>query len=161
MYINMEEPKRSLRSQRSDDGELILVGGESHKTGQGEDTIKHYEALIDYATKTFTVEDIPYRWSTQDCMTLDGLPYVGHFTSNTPNMYIATGYGKWGMTNSIASAMILRDLIIEGKSPWQDVYNPSRKTVLASAKNFIVENLNVAEKLIEGKNLAHGGQYRY
>jgi len=50
------------------------------------------------------------------------------------------------MTNSIASAMILRDLIIEGKSPWQDVYNPSRKTVLASAKNFIVENLNVAEK---------------
>lgn len=153
MYINMEEPKRSLRSQRSDDGELILVGGESHKTGQGEDTIKHYEALIDYATKTFTVEDIPYRWSTQDCMTLDGLPYVGHFTSNTPNMHIATGYGKWGMTNSIASAMILRDLIIEGKSPWQDVYNPSRKTVLASAKNFIVENLNVAEKLIEGKIL--------
>jgi len=68
-------------------------------------------------------------------------------------MYIATGYGKWGMTNSIASAMILRDLIIEGKSPWQDVYNPSRKTVLASAKNFIVENLNVAEKLIEGKIL--------
>jgi len=58
------------------------------------------------------VEDIPYRWSTQDCMTLDGLPFVGHFTSKTPNMYIATGYAKWGMTNSIASAMILKDLII-------------------------------------------------
>jgi len=84
-------------------------------------------------------------------MTLDGLPYVGHFTSNTPNMYIATGYGKWGMTNSIASAMILRDLIVDGKSPWQDVYNPSRQTIAASAKNFVVENLNVAEKLIEGK----------
>jgi len=151
MYINIEEPKRSIRSQRSDDGELILVGGESHKTGQGEDTIKHYEALIDYANQTFAVEDIPYRWSTQDCMTMDGLPLTGHFTSNTPNMYIATGYGKWGMTNSMASAMILRDLIVDGKSPWQDVYNPSRKTIAASAKNFVVENINVAEKLIEGK----------
>ncbi|NLP14120.1 MAG: FAD-dependent oxidoreductase [Clostridium sp.] len=151
MYITIEEPKRSIRSQRSDDSELILIGGESHKTGQGEDTIKHYEALIDYAGETFTVEDIPYRWSTQDCMTLDGLPYVGHFTSNTSNMYVATGYGKWGMTNSMASAMILKDLIVDGKSPWQDVYSPSRKTVAASAKNFVVENLNVAEKLIEGK----------
>jgi glycine/D-amino acid oxidase-like deaminating enzyme/nitrite reductase/ring-hydroxylating ferredoxin subunit len=151
MYITIEEPGRSIRSQQSDDGELILVGGEHHKPGQGEDTIKHYEALVDFACETFTVEDIPYRWSTQDCMTLDGVPYVGHFTSDTPNMYIATGYGKWGMTNSMASAMILKDLIIDGRSPWQDVYNPSRKTIAASAKNFVVENLNVAEKLIEGK----------
>jgi len=84
-------------------------------------------------------------------MTLDGLPFVGHFTSKTPNMYIATGYGKWGMTNSIASAIILRDLIISGKSPWQDVYNPSRLTISASTKNFVVQGINVAEKLIGGK----------
>jgi len=151
MYINAEEPARSLRNQMTDNGELIFVGGNHHKTGQGEDTENHYKALIDFAARTFTVEDIPYRWSTQDCMTLDGIPYTGHFTSKTPNMYIATGYGKWGMTNSIASAMILKDLIIHGKSPWQDVYNPSRQTIAASAKNFVVENLNVAEKLIEGK----------
>ncbi|NLI93319.1 MAG: FAD-dependent oxidoreductase [Peptococcaceae bacterium] len=151
MYITAEEPGRSLRSQNSDQGELIFVVGEHHKTGQGEDTVKHYEALIDYANEHFTVENIPYRWSTQDCMTLDDVPYVGHFTSHTPNMYIATGFGKWGMTNSIASAMILKDLIIKGESPWQDVYNPSRQTILASAKNFIVENLNVAQNLINGK----------
>lgn len=151
MYITAEEPGRSLRSQMSDQGELILVGGEHHKTGQGEDTVKHYEALADFANETFTVESIPYRWSTQDCMTLDNLPYVGHFTSNTPNMYIATGYGKWGMTNSIASAMILKDLITKGESPWQDVYSPSRKTIAASAKSFVVENLNVAKQLIDGK----------
>lgn len=151
MYITAEEPGRSLRSQASDQGELIFVGGEHHKTGQGEDTIKHYKALVDFAEQTFTVEDIPYRWSTQDCMTLDDLPYVGQFTSDTPNLYIATGYGKWGMTNSMASSMILRDLIIHGKSPWQDVYNPSRDTVGASAKTFIFENLNVAAELIAGK----------
>ncbi|MGB7605745.1 MAG: FAD-dependent oxidoreductase, partial [Lutisporaceae bacterium] len=59
MYISAEEPGRSLRSQNSDNGELIIVGGEHHKTGQGEDTIKHYEALVDFANDIFTVEDIP------------------------------------------------------------------------------------------------------
>lgn len=151
IYINAEDPARSLRNQVTDDGEIILVGGDHHKTGQGMDTTKHYETLMDFANNIFTVEDIPFRWSTQDCMTLDGLPYVGQFTSDTPNLYIATGFGKWGMTNSMASAMILRDLIIEGESPWQDVYNPSRKTILPSAKNFIVENYNVAEQLLDGK----------
>ena len=151
MYINAEEPARSLRHQNMKDGELILVVGEHHKTGQSENTDKHYDALVDFANEIFTVEDIPYRWSTQDCMTLDGIPYVGNFTSNTPNMYIATGFGKWGMTNSMVSAMILRDLIVEGESPWQEVYNPSRKSIVASAKNFVVQNFNVAEQLIEGK----------
>ena len=112
---------------------------------------KHYETLIDYANDIFTVEDIPYRWSTQDCMTLDGLPYIGHFTSNTPDLYIATGFQKWGMTNSTVSSIILRDLIIKGESPWQDVYNPSRKTIIASTKNFVVENADVAKHLLKGK----------
>lgn len=151
MYINAEEPSRSLRCQDTDDGQLILVVGENHKSGQGEDTNKHYEALVDFANDNFTIEDIPYRWSTQDCMTLDGLPYVGQFTEDTPNLYIATGFQKWGMTNSIASSIILRDLILHGKSPWQDVYNPSRKTIAASAKNLIVQNANVASQLLQGK----------
>lgn len=151
MYINADEPARSMRNQPTEDGEIILIGGDHHKTGQGKNTTKHYEALVDFANRIFTVEDIPFRWSTQDCMTLDDLPYVGQFTSNTPNLYVATGFKKWGMTNSMASAMILRDLIVHGKSPWQDAYNPSRQTILPSAKNFIVENLNVAEQLIDGK----------
>ncbi|MFA5524062.1 MAG: FAD-dependent oxidoreductase [Tissierellales bacterium] len=107
--------------------------------------------MIEFAKDIFTVEDIPYRWSTQDCMTLDGIPYIGHYTSNTPNLYVATGFQKWGMTNSMVSAMLIRDLMVNGKSQWQDVYNPSRSTILASAKNFVVENYNVADQLIEGK----------
>lgn len=151
MYITAEDPGRSLRSLSSDQGELIIVGGEHHKTGQGVDTSKHYEALVDFANNIFTVEDIPYRWSTQDCMTLDGIPYVGHYTADTPNLYIATGFAKWGMTNSTASAMLLKDLIVHGRSDYQDVYNPSRKTITASAKEFVKENLNVAKELIKGK----------
>jgi len=151
MYINSEEPSRSLRGQKSDEGELILVVGEDHKTGQGEDTNDHYKSLINFASKIFTIEDIPYRWSTQYCMTLDGIPYVGHFTEETPNLYIATGFQKWGMTNSVVSSILIRDLILSGKSPWFDVYNPSRKTIAASAKEFIVQNANVATQLIDGK----------
>jgi len=151
MYINVEDPTRSLRSQSFEDGELILVGGEHHKTGQGPDTTKHYEALSEFAHRIFNVKDMPFRWSTQDCMTVDGLPYVGQFTADTKNLYVATGFGKWGMTNSMASAMLLRDLIVKGDSPWKEVYSPSRHTVAASTANFVVQNCNVAAKLVEGK----------
>jgi len=152
MYINAEEPGRSLRSQRLEDGELILVGGESHKTGQGGPTMIHYENLKNFAEQTFSVLDIPYRWSTQDYETMDGVPFAGHLTSDTPNIYVATGFGKWGMTNTTVSAMILRDLIVKGESPWEVVYTPSRSTPTATtAKNYIVENLNVAGQLIKGK----------
>lgn len=151
MYISAEDPARSLRSQNFGDGEIVLVSGEHHKTGHGESTMEHYENLSKFAHDIFTVKDIPYRWSTQDCMTLDSIPYVGYFTSSSRNIYVATGFGKWGMTNSTVSAIILRDLITTGKSEWQDVYNPSRTDIGASAKNFIVENADVAKQLISGK----------
>lgn len=151
MYITAEDPGRSLRSQKTDTGELVLVGGEHHKTGQGIDTSLHFQALENFARENFKVEQIPYHWSTQDCMTLDQIPYVGQFTPKTPNLFVATGYGKWGMTNSIASAMLLRDLIIEGNSPWQDVYSPSRGASAASISTFATQNANVAKELIGGK----------
>lgn len=151
MYINAEKPTRSLRSQKNGDEELILVSGAHHKSGQCEDTWEKYGELFDFANPYFTITDIPYRWSTQDCMTLDNVPYVGNFTEDTPNLYIATGFGKWGMTNSMASGMLLRDLIVKGESPWKDVYNPSRGTKAASAISFVTENLNVAKNLIGGK----------
>ena len=151
MYINAEDPTRSLRSLPSDNGDLILVGGSQHKSGQCDDTTKKYEELLNFASPYFTITDLPYRWSTQDCMTMDSLPYVGNFMEDKPNLYITTGFGKWGMTNSMASAMLLRDLIMKGESSWKDVYNPSRKTKTEAAMNFVVENFNVAGKLIGGK----------
>jgi len=151
MYINAETPSRSLRGLDTEEGQLILVVGENHKTGQGKDLDRHYLELANFAEKLFTVEDIPYRWSTQDCMTLDGIPYAGYFRQDTHNILIASGFQKWGMTNSMAAAKIIRDLIIEGSSPWQDVYSPSRINLIGSAKTFIVENIDVAKHLISGK----------
>ena len=151
MFINTESPTRSLRSQNYKDGQLVLVGGESHKTAHGENTVSHYNNLINFAENTFNVENILYKWSTQDYITLDSVPYVGHLNSRSENIYVATGYGKWGMTNSIVAAHILKDLIVNIDNPWKDIYNPSRSISSTSTKNFIVENLDVAKELIIGK----------
>jgi len=151
MYINAEDPSRSLRFQPYDGGELILAVGENHKTGQGDDMNSHYHKLLEFADDTFSVQDLLYRWSTQDCMTLDGIPYVGLYQSDKPNLYVATGFEKWGMSNSMASAELLRDLIVKGESPWQEVYDPSRINIAGQLKNFIVENADVAKHLIKGK----------
>ena len=82
-----------------------------HKTGHCENTNLHYSNLIDYAKSTFQVQYMPYRWSTQDCMTLDGVSYVGNLTSQSPNVYVATGFGKWGMTNFAINLKI--DIVID------------------------------------------------
>jgi Glycine/D-amino acid oxidases (deaminating) len=150
MFITAEEPGRSLRSQKYSDSEIILVGGEHHKTGSDKNTNVHYENLGNFAKETFDLESILFRWSTQDCMTVDSIPYVGHLTSKTSNVFVATGFGKWGMTNSTASAMILTDLITKGESKWSPVYNPSRFDV-SSLPKFVSQNLDVAVTLVGGK----------
>jgi glycine/D-amino acid oxidase-like deaminating enzyme/nitrite reductase/ring-hydroxylating ferredoxin subunit len=151
MYITAEEPGRSLRSQPYGDGELVMVGGQHHKTAHDGDTLRHYEALRDFAEKTYSVIDIPYRWSAQDYHAMDGLRYVGHLTSRTPNIYVATAFSKWGMTNSTVAGIMLRDLIIKGENPWVDAYNPQRSTPAASYKAFVRENVDVAKELFKHK----------
>ena len=151
MFINAEKPSRSLRYQPTDYGKLILIGGESHKTGQSPDTSVHYDNLIKFAKDSYTVTDIQYRWSTQDYTTMDELPYVGYHSSASRRIFVATGFAKWGMTNGTVSAMILKDLIVHGKNDWSEVYSPLRFTPVASIKNFINENINVAQSLISGK----------
>lgn len=152
MYITAEDPGRSLRSTPIEDGELVIVVGEHHKTGHGDtNTNVHYKNLIEFAKETYEVEAIPYRWSTQDYVTLDEVPYIGRISKDTPNIYIATGFKKWGMTNGTASGIILKDLIVKGESPWSPVFNPSRFEVDPMVKSFVTTNLDVAKHLIGDK----------
>lgn len=150
MFISAEKPGRSLRSQKFNGGEIVLVGGDNYRTGNKENTNIHYENLAIFSSENFNVEKILYRWSTQDYITVDSVPYVGYLTTHAPNMLVATGFGKWGMTNGTASAMILSDLITKGKSPWKQVYDPSRFDVTNIPK-FISQNLDVAKKYVLGK----------
>lgn len=151
MYITAEDPGRSLRSQPYEGEKLIIVGGEHHKTGSEKETIVHYDNLANFARDTFDLKNILFRWSTQDCMTADNVPYIGYLTSKTKNILVATGFKKWGMTSATVSAIILSDLISEGDSPWAPVYDPSRFNPSASAASIITQNLDVARKLVGGK----------
>ncbi|MBL4930992.1 FAD-dependent oxidoreductase [Clostridium paridis] len=151
MFINAEKPTRSLRAQRDKEKQLILVGGESHKVAHGEDFKKHYDNLKEFAKSIFDVEDFPYQWSTQDYITIDDVPYVGRLTMTKENIYVATGFGKWGMTNGTTAARIITDMVLDKKNPWKDVYNPSRAFTMKAYKNLIVENFDVAKELIAGK----------
>ncbi len=152
MYINAESPSRSVRSTVGEDGRtLLLIGGGGHQTGQVDDTFHYYEELKTFAQQHFKVEDFPYRWSAQDLVTLDHIPYIGHITKNEQNVYVATGYGKWGMTNSTAAALLLSDLIQGKENQYEELFTPSRFNINPSLKEFIVENADVAKHLIKGK----------
>jgi glycine/D-amino acid oxidase-like deaminating enzyme/nitrite reductase/ring-hydroxylating ferredoxin subunit len=126
MFINAEEPARSLRSQPAEEGELVLVVGDGHPTGQGNPTHEHYRHLEDWARSIYKVRSIDYHWSTQDVVSDDGVPLIGRITPDSEHSYIATGFRKWGMTAGTAAAMILTDTILGRDNPWTEVYDPSR-----------------------------------
>jgi glycine/D-amino acid oxidase-like deaminating enzyme/nitrite reductase/ring-hydroxylating ferredoxin subunit len=150
-FVDAGEGGWYFRTQNYRDGKMIIIGGQDHKTAHGGDMMKRYVNLKEFAIKNFNVEKFLYRWSTQDYITIDGVPYVGKLTSKSENIYVATGYGEWGMTNGTAAAGILRDLIINKESPYEEVYNPSRHTSSDGIKNFVKENVDVTVQLIKGK----------
>lgn len=151
MYVNIEDPPRSMRSLATPEGERILIVGERHRTGTGNNLTKHYKNLMEFAQGLFTVEDFPYHWSTQDGNTLDDVPYIGSVSKDKPNLFMATGYRKWGMTHSIVAALLLRDRIVKGKSPWQEVYDPNREGSLKSKAKFVVNSGDLTFHFIAGK----------
>lgn len=140
-----------FRSQKYRDGQMLIVGGQDHKTAHGGDMLERYNKLKAYASSTFDVDKFLYVWSTQDYITVDGVPYVGRLTSESENIYVGTGYGEWGMTNGTAAANIIKDLIVHNESPYEDIYSPSRSVLTGGFTNLIKENLDVAAQLIKGK----------
>lgn len=122
-------------------GKLTLVGGGAHKTGSPSKSSE----LFAFAKKYFPHAKITNAWSAQDCITLDGLPYVGNYSAKTPNIYVMTGFNKWGMTNSLAAAEIIRDKILGNENENAPVFNPSRSIL---TKQLFVNGLNAAKNLV-------------
>lgn len=119
MYVDDADKGLSFRTHQN----LLLLGGGGHRTGkQG----GNYNELRCFADKHFPDAKEVYHWATQDCMTLDDMPYIGQYSKHTPNLFVATGYNKWGMTSAMVAALLLRDLITGKKTPYADVFSPSR-----------------------------------
>ncbi|PYZ96191.1 FAD-dependent oxidoreductase [Alteribacter lacisalsi] len=151
MYINADDPKRTIRSASMGDETIMIVGGEKHKTGQGIDTSRHYEALSAYSLEMFPDSEILYRWASHDWITIDRMPYIGPVTEKKSNIFAATGFHKWGMTNGTIAARVIRDAIQEKDHPYRELFTPHRLKADPSFKEFVKENANVAKELIKGK----------
>ena len=127
MYLDERETGLSFRTY----GDLLFVGGGDHKTGkQG----GNYAELEAFTKKAYPQATEHYRWATQDCMSLDQVPYIGRHRAGKDNLYVATGFNKWGMTGSMVAAELLTDLILHGpveatspgRPPWASLFNPRR-----------------------------------
>ncbi|MEC5422533.1 FAD-dependent oxidoreductase [Virgibacillus sp. C22-A2] len=151
MYINAETPTRSIRTTSMNGEDLWLIGGENHKTGTGQSTIEHYNALHSFAAEYVGIDQIPYRWSAQDITTLDKVPYIGPITDNNDAIFVATGYRKWGMTNGTVAAKVISDRITQKENQYEDLYSPSRFQADPSIRKFASINADVAKHLIKGK----------
>lgn len=152
MYYSADSPTRSLRSTPLANGEqLVLVSGDGHKTGQGVDTMKHYLALEEFANEVLGIKEYKYRWSAQDMITLDKIPYIGPVTEKNSNIHIATGYRKWGMTNGTQAARVLTDTILGRDNVFRDYYAPQRFDSNPDLKKFVQINADVAKHLLKGK----------
>ncbi len=152
MYINSSSPSRSIRPCQINNENYVLIAGDNHKTGQGENMETHYESLLQFAKKHFTVTEVAYRWSAQDYVTLDKIPYVGAVTKNQKNVFVATGYRKWGMTNGTNAAKILTDTILKNENKYNEVFSPSRNLkVDPSVRKLITFNADVTKHLVKGK----------
>ena len=151
MYLSANEPKRSLRYTMIDGKPLLFVGGESHKVGQGTNMIHHYEALQSFSKHIFGLSDVQYRWSAQDLVTLDNLPYIGPIRTSLPHILVATGYRKWGMTTSTVAAHLLADLALQKENRYAQLFAPSRFVADPSLNHLLTEGIDVAKHFLIGK----------
>lgn len=144
-YLSIDKDEKTIRMYK----DYLLVGGESHKTGK-KGNIDHYGKINSYANEIFSKPSFKSQWSAQDSFTLDGLPYVGRYSQKTPNIYVATGFHKWGMTNSMVAGMIISDLITQRHNKWAKIYSPQRPMVPVAYARLIYNVIRFAYNFISG-----------
>ena len=119
MYVDDDKKGLSFRNY----GDLLLIGGGDHRTGKQGGS---WRELRNFAVKYYPFSQEKYRWAAQDCMSLDAVPYIGRYSKNTHDLYVATGFNKWGMTGSMTAAMLLADKISDTDNKYAEVFDPSR-----------------------------------
>lgn len=143
MYLEERENGLSFRSH----GGRLLLGGGGHRTGF---LGGGWRELEDFAHTHYPDASVLCRWATQDCMSLDGIPYIGQYSARTPNLYVATGFNKWGMTSAMAAARILSDRISGKDNPYASLFSPSRNMLCpqlwSNAKEAVKHLLTVSPR---------------
>ena len=122
MYVDEAADGLSFRTYEN----FLLLGGGGHRTGKSGGA---WQALDHFAAKHYPDAISKYKWATQDCMSLDGVPYIGQYGKSTENLYVATGFNKWGMTSSMVAANILCDMVQGRKNEYAPVFSPQRSMI--------------------------------
>jgi len=148
LYWDTEDPYHYLRLQRMEDPagpyDLLIVGGEDHKTGQVDETEERLDRLHRWARDRFPMmQEVEFRWSGQVMETIDGLAFIGRNPMDKNNVFIATGDCGMGMTHGTIAGLLLTDLILGRENPWATLYDPGRKSIRAAGA-FVKETSNVA-----------------
>ena len=167
MYIDEKDSGYSFRRYE----DYLILGGASGRTGSNEEG-GSYDKLRDLAKKLYPDATEEYHWSAQDCITSDGIPFIGVYSKELPNVYVATGFNKWGMTSSMVSAIIISGLIKGETYDFNEIFSPSRFDMTASIKNlvkdrfettynFIAEKIRIPMETVENIDNGHTGIVLY
>ena len=152
MYIRKEEPIYSFRTAKEGEKRLLIVAGLDHKTGEEASIEDKYKMLEEKGKELYPSAKVKYKWSTQDCISLDKIPYIGAFSNVMPNLFVATGYKKWGMTTSNIAGKILSDKILGIENKAAKLFCATRLEPIKNHKemgNMIKETVKslIVEKL--------------
>jgi nitrite reductase/ring-hydroxylating ferredoxin subunit len=151
MFIGIDEPTHSLRMGRDHDGLLLVVLGSKFGTGLDGDVAQHFRELEAWTQRNLPVEDAAWRWVNEDYDSPDRLPFVGA-SSQAPNLYVATGFNAWGISNGTAAGILIAEQIL-GKTPaWASIFDPDRK--VAEGFNKGGESQSIVPRL---DDIAPGG----
>ena len=122
MYVDEAQKGLSFRNY----GNLLLLGGGDHRTGKKGG---NWAQLREFTREHYPDAREHYFWAAQDCMSLDSIPYIGNYSANTPDFYVASGFNKWGMTSAMVAAEILTDKVLGKENEYSDVFDPSRSII--------------------------------
>ena len=145
MYITAEEPVYSFRSAKYNDKNIVLIGGGEHKTGEAIADNSHYTELEKKAKELYPDCKVLFRWNTRDCISLDKIPYIGEFSNLYNNVYVGTGFKKWGMTFSNIVGKIVSDKILGKQNEYEDLFTPTRLKPIKNrweVKNMLKETVD-------------------
>lgn len=150
LIYDMEDPYHYYRTQEINGEKFLIAGGEDHKTGHEEDTRESFHKLEHYLRRFFDIEKVEYQWSSQYYEPADGLPYIGKAPGGNENIYVATGFGGNGLPYGTLSAIIISELICNGKSEFEELFNPSRIKPVAGFDGIVKNAADMVGQLASG-----------
>lgn len=151
MYINTKSPISSFRTAIYNNKRIVLIGGSEHKVGTTDDLSNCYTNLENFAKSLYPDAKVLFRWETQDCISLDKIPYIGEFSNMMPNMYVATGFKKWGMTTSNVAANIICNKILGNENEYEDIFLSTRFKPIKNGTEFTNMLKQVSTSLVLDK----------